>query len=184
MDIWFRYKGVHIDQHEASKFLWSWLLKSPSWRITPEQASQITRRTCARWAAALSNQMLSCLLVSVRRPKRRRSCPRKRGGRRRCSPPKTTSTSCWLEWNWLTAGGEVARTRLLWDYYNWYTDTSPALIFHYILYIDYMFYLCKFLRRQDVCSTLVPRPVSPIFSRDGVWGVLVIYAELLCRQQL
>lgn len=34
------------------------------------------------------------LLVSLRRPKWRRSCPRKTGGRRRCSHLKMTSVSC------------------------------------------------------------------------------------------
>lgn len=74
---------------------------NPSTRI-----SEITNR----WRVS-SQTSIPFLTVSVRRPRWRRSCPKRRGGRRRCLV-RMTSTSCWLEWSWLTAEGEVLTRRL------------------------------------------------------------------------
>lgn len=71
--------------------------------------------SCIIWGEVfeLRIKWCSCLPLSVRRPRWRRSCPRKRGRRKRCSLPRMTSTSCWPGWSWLTAEGEISHTTTL-----------------------------------------------------------------------
>lgn len=146
--------------------------------------------------------MLPCLLFSVRSPRWRRSCWRKRGGRRRCSPLKMTSTSCWPESSWLTAEGEVTHTITIRMYVFELTLSTKCHTLHTDISLLDMVTPCQPLGSMDsgdeiiqigtliythcIASITIHHPPFALMPMQAVSNKLLVIAlvvtEMECRQ--